>query len=451
MPLLLVVGLAGVLVVVAAVAVFAIPIEKIAYAAVAMLVLVITWNGFRLVGGALANAFLLLSFAAVIGQAMVARRAIRLPQWLFAAAIGFAAAAMLNVIFPANGGLLNETLLQYRVTPRPAHPIGFLTYPSNLLTLVEFEISLVVIPLLIAAVATTAERVNRLIDMWTISAAVNGAVGLVQYATQGGRAPGLTIHPNYLALTCAIAIPTALLWVSRGGRWRTSGLFALTLMLGGEYASGSRSGAIAALLAIAATVAAIPRLRRGLGITAPLAGMAVVAVLAFTSTGQQAVNQLRLGGNESTVVNTTGSDMTRTQLANVGWDQFQARPLQGVGFAVIEDAHDIYLQLLAAGGLLALASFVVFVGGVASSTLRARTGPLRDAASAVGIAFVVWLVNGVFTNQLADKYLYVVPGLLLAMSYVAVTAGARATDPVTARGVEPPRSVAGATAGATAS
>jgi hypothetical protein len=31
----------------------------------------------------------------------------------------------------------------------------------------------------------------------------------------------------------------------------------------------------------------------------------------------------------------------------------------------------------------------------------------------------MWLVNGVVDSQLADKYLYVVPGLLVALSYAA--------------------------------
>ena len=431
-PPVLVVAL-GVVAVLAAFAIFAIPVDQLGFAAVGLLLVVITWNGVRFGGGAIADPLLALAFLAVVAQLLATRRSPLVPVWLVAAAMGFTAAALLNVIFPPNSGLVNDTLLQYRTV---AHPLGgtngYLTAPSNLLVLVQVLIGFILIPLMIAAVATTPRRVDRLVDAWTISGTVNGAVGLVGLLTSGGRAAGLTIHPNYLALTCAMTVPTALLWVNRGGRWRLAGVVAVALILGGEYGSGSRSGAVAALLALVATVAALPRLRRGFGLTLPLAGMAALAVLLFTPTGKSVLSQLRFGGDVKTQISVNGSDTQRSQLHHLALQQFESHPVQGIGFMVIEDAHDIYLQLLAAGGVIALLSFVVFAGGVIDSALRARAGPLRDSAWAAGIAFVVWLANGPFTAQLGDKYLYVVPGLVLAMYYVTETAGARepaAADP----------------------
>jgi O-antigen ligase len=274
---------------------------------------------------------------------------------------------------------------------------------------------------------------------------VNGAVGLEQLLTGTQRAAGLTIHPNYLALGCAIAVPTALLWVSRGGRWRLAGLVAVALLLGGEYASGSRSGGVGAVLAVVVTVAALPRLRRGFGFTLPIAGIAVVAVLAFTSAGQSVLAQLRLGGGVKTQISTNSSDTSRAQLHSVALRQFDSHPVQGIGFAVIEDAHNIYYQLLASGGVIAAISFLIFAGGVLDSALRARAGPQRDTAWALAIAFVVWLANGPFTAQLGDKYLYVVPGLLLATSYVAQTVGARGPEAGSAE-IDRPRAWASAPA-----
>ncbi len=51
------------------------------------------------------------------------------------------------------------------------------------------------------------------------------------------------------------------------------------------------------------------------------------------------------------------------------------------------------------------------------------------------LAIVVWLANGVFDNQLADKYLYVVPGLLYAISRVSLMQQAATTrgDPLPSR------------------
>jgi O-antigen ligase len=162
----------------------------------------------------------------------------------------------------------------------------------------------------------------------------------------------------------------------------------------------------------------------------PAAGMLLLALVLFY--GQEILEQVRFASDTGTAVNTAGSNSERAQLAELAIDQFEARPLQGVGFGVIADAHNIYLQLLAAGGVIAMASFLVFVAGIGASVRRALAGPQRDAAAAAGIAILMWLINGVVDNQVADKYLYVVPGLLVAMAYVATAvapAGARRASP----------------------
>jgi hypothetical protein len=48
-------------------------------------------------------------------------------------------------------------------------------------------------------------------------------------------------------------------------------------------------------------------------------------------------------------------------------------------------------------------------------------GAQRDAAIAGAIAVAMWLISGFITNQLAGNYLYVVPGVLVGMAYVATT------------------------------
>jgi hypothetical protein len=42
---------------------------------------------------------------------------------------------------------------------------------------------------------------------------------------------------------------------------------------------------------------------------------------------------------------------------------------------------------------------------------------------------IAWLTNGVFDNQLADKYLYVVPGLILALSRAVAGTQAEVDEP----------------------
>jgi O-antigen ligase len=139
--------------------------------------------------------------------------------------------------------------------------------------------------------------------------------------------------------------------------------------------------------------------------------VALIFVLLFTKTGSAILHQLRLGGAKST----SGSNYQRSLVNDAAWAQVKARPLEGVGYGVLGGAHNMYLQLLDAGGVIALVSFIVFIGGVGSSLRRALSGPLRDEAIVCAIAILAWLLNGIFDNQVADKYLYLVPGLLLAI------------------------------------
>jgi O-antigen ligase len=435
-------------------------LDRLAFGAVAVSILVITWNGLRAGGGAVANAFLVPAFLTVAMRTVVLRKPVPLPPWLFAAAIGFALAAMLRVIFPPDSSTLNEILLHYRTIPVAggAQPNIFVPR-SDLPALIQFEVALLVIPLLVASVADTPRRIERLLDVFVLGAAINAGVGLVDWAgfhvapivAGAGRSAGLTIHPNYLALTCTVAIPLALLWIGRGGRWRTAGFGCTGLLLAGAYASGSRVGAVTALLGVLATVIVVPSLRTGLGWTVPAVGIVLLALVFFA--GDQILEQIRISGDVGTAVNTAGSDSQRSQLAQLAIDQFQARPLSGVGFSVIADAHSIYLQLLAAGGVIAMLSFLTYLGGLAASVWRAMAGPLRDVAAAAGISIVMWLINGFIDNQLGDKYLFVIPGLLIALSYVAATRAPESRRPLPVSGQTPtsrslaPAPVAGSAGG----
>ena len=305
--------------------------------------------------------------------------------------------------------------------------------PGNVSTLGKYELALVLIPLLIAAVGTSPRRCVRLVDLWVAGAVVNACVAVADYAgvahitpigIYANRSSGLTVQPNYLALTCVISIPLAMLWLGRSRRWTFAGLLAVPILLGGVYASGSRAGTVAAVLAAAGTVVVVPRLRPGLRFIIPLGGIAILLLLMFTNIGAKVLSQVRLGASNTTSV----SNYQRSLVAQAALDQIGDRPLEGVGFSVIANAHDIYLELLDAGGVIVLVSFLVFIAGLAQSLRRSRAGPLRDEAAVCALAVAAWLANGVFDNQLADKYLYVVPGLLYAISRVSAMQPAATRD-----------------------
>jgi hypothetical protein len=404
-----------------------VPPDRLAFFLVGVVVLTVTWNGFRLAGGSFGNLFLALAGITAIVHVVVDRRPIVIPPWLLVTAAGMAVAGIIVGIFPPNIGLANMATIQYNQLAITAGvAINLIVGPrSNIAALIKFEIALLVLPTILVLVATTPARINRLLDLFTISAAVNAFVGIADYAgfhslapvaAIGKRTAGLTVHPNYLALTCALAMPAALRWVGRSRRGTYAGLGVTLILIGGEYATGSRDGNVAAAVGLLLSVAFLPRLRPLLRYVLPAAGVAFVALLAFTHLGHSIINQLRLGGPTAS---TTGSNYQRSVFAHVAERQISARPLEGVGFSVDNDAQNIYLQILASGGLIAAAAFLVFVGGLAQCLRRSLGGPVREEAIVIGIAVFVWLLNGYYDAQIADKYLYVLPGILIACARVS--------------------------------
>jgi O-antigen ligase len=393
--------------------------------------------------------------ADVIGR----KRPLSMPPWLLLAGLGLFLAFVVTMIFPPSDAILQrQALLSATIAQQSGvtGPVASLGLGADTVNLIFFELALVLIPILIAAVATTPRRCRLMMDLFTAGAIINGAFGVLDIAgihlgpnpPYQNRSLGLTIHPNYLALTCVIALPMAMLWFGRSRRYTWAGVIGVTSLLGGVYASGSRAGFVAAGIGLVVTVCFVPRLRRSLQYVLPVVGGLLVAVLLFTSTGHKLLVQLRLA-HSSTQTTTAGSNYQRSILAHTAWETIKLRPISGIGWSVVTGAHDIYLELLESGGVIAMAAFLTFIGGIIASVRSALSGPLRDEAIVCGMAILAWLANGVFDNQVADKYLYFVPGLVVAIARTTwLLQSKRApsvspVDPRLARAPAPARELAG--------
>jgi hypothetical protein len=223
-------------------------------------------------------------------------------------------------------------------------------------------------------------------------------------------------------VTAALVIP----WVTlrlisvrsvRATLWWSSVLGTLTA---GILVSGSRS----ALLAVPAGVIALLLVGRGVSrklvplVVGAGAILGVAAIGARFSGSQTFVAVNRLTGTSTSVA---ASDSTRVARYHVAVSDFLSHPIAGVGYQAIRQALDIYLQLAASGGVLALAGFAVFVLWVISADRAlvrdAPAGQLRNLGGALAGSMVVWLVYGLFQNGIYERYLYVAAGLTVAAGY----------------------------------
>ena len=335
-------------------------------------------------------------------------------------------------------------------------------FGQNLLPAARFAVALSVGTAAIAVAASTPKRRTIIAGLWVTAAAISALIAVADsvFGTEigprltglvfnaGARVGGLANHPNQLAAAAVIALPVALAYagaprIRASERWVAIGL--VCVLVAGVLVSGSRAGAIALPVVVLATAAwAAPgRFRRQQMFVAGALVVAVIALL-VVNPNIASVTTSRLGASESTAV----SDESRRELMTQAVSHFLDRPLTGHGFAESRAAHMIYLQVLAAGGLLALLAFVLFFAGTISrgrNAMRAVDLPPSDRALALGctVAVVAWMVLGLVQNMLYDRYLYVAPGLVLALAAAVgsrqVVGRQRDGDQSAASGGVPPR------------
>ena len=302
---------------------------------------------------------------------------------------------------------------------------------------VKFMIALALTPLVIASVGASAERIALLADMWILGASVNAAVATTDflgvthigqgitgelYNTYTNRSTGLAATPNHLGLVAAMALPVALSRVlSTASRRRALYLAAIVVLSGGVLSSGSRAALVAAAVGIVVLPLLHPIARKQilLGFAVVVLALAVGAAIVPSARSHVLIAVHRLTGSDPS---SAPSDSVRRADLKMGFSEFRAHPLTGNGFAVVRDAHDMYLQLVDAGGILALPAFLIFAGGVCSMGLRLRrdrklSRASQNLAAAFTASMTVWLACGIVSNEVYDRYLYLPAGLLLGLLF----------------------------------
>jgi O-antigen ligase len=238
--------------------------------------------------------------------------------------------------------------------------------------------------------APSAARVVLLALSYVVGTAISVIYGVVAGST-ADRNLGLTLHPNGLGYTClySVALLPFLLNARPSWRWPLRALALIALV--GMWTSGSRGSVITLTLVLLVYI-----IVEG-SATAIFFGWGLAAVLIFvretvTSVGGNNVLARLLGGGSAE--DATGQ---REVALHTALDQIREHPLLGSGFSALRAAHDIYLQIYAALGLLALIGLVLVLIGLATPVMR-RNDPLRQVAY-VAVAFVLL---GPLSDSLSD-------------------------------------------------
>lgn len=380
----------------------------------------IPWSGFRLHGFAFGDIFLVLAAVALVG-ADLSRPLPKFPAWVWFFVGTVLLTGVANQLFPASpeyflqrNQLLNNYIVVHSAIPQSTNltVMGPMVVRLVLLTLVfgiargydprapfRFAMAFVVGVSICALVAFSDSR------GWTsIGASVVGV------PAGGGRSSGLTQSPNGVAMICVFALPLAI-WRAQAtrGSARAIALVGLASTLLGLYASGSRSGAAAAGITGLISLALLPGYRRHL--TSVMLGLSLVGAGLFVADpplGTKILSGLRLAN-----ANTTGSDQARSIVNTQGLHDFLHSPIFGVGFGVSEQAHIVYLQALAVGGVLLLAGLVIYLGG--ALVRSARLARQDSFAVALFASVVGGVLFNAFQNALTPTFVYFIDALVSAL------------------------------------
>jgi O-antigen ligase len=235
------------------------------------------------------------------------------------------------------------------------------------------------------------------------------ASGLVSYE---GRAIGLTRHPNILGLCSMLALTLIPFLLQELPRWCGWIVLAAAGVCGyGVWISGSRAALLVAVAMVLVYLVLSRSVERGL----LLFGASILPVylvgrtLSSGDVGNNILNRFVGGGSAS------ASDLAREQLVREAVERFLSSPVLGVGFADALEAHNIYLQVAASGGVLGLAFYLVLLASVVRQPLRLPARYRLLALPAFGYVLV-----GFITPLLWDRYIW----CLLALPFLMSVRGA---------------------------
>lgn len=177
-----------------------------------------------------------------------------------------------------------------------------------------------------------------------------------------GRASGLTPQPNSLGIDMALTLPALLLFWCEMRSWIVRALILMGIVAiykVSEY-TGSRASLVSLIISLVAFLIVRSRYRiRGLCIGAAVLLLAVALreVIAAFPGGldrTSALGRLILGAPYSNGV--------RETLNSIAYHQWVENPIFGVGYDVLRVAHNLYLQMLDAAGVVGLLGYLCALG-----------------------------------------------------------------------------------------
>ena len=256
------------------------------------------------------------------------------------------------------------------------------------------------------------EQIKSFSWLWIAGGVISALVALLLPDLETfTRPPGLTPHPNHLAIISLILVGVTLgVIAAEPTRNRILlGLAAASILFAAIVASGSRAGLAAALLVVLLALIAT-RDRTTVAITVGVLVVGVALVLGGAAGEDNALTRLSEGGTER--------GERREAVNTAGWERFKGDPVTGVGFEQVLEPHNLPLMLGSSAGVLGIIGgamlIVLALGTYAVAVWKRMAEHPAFGAMLAGLAAAVigYLAASMFQNVLWDRNVWIAIALM---------------------------------------
>lgn len=295
---------------------------------------------------------------------------------------------------------------------------------------------------------------RRIFIAYVLSAAINASIGLIEFvgidvanaigaqALEGdsyigiGRARGLTLHPNLLGLTCAVAFPLVFMMKRRTIWSKVFQLLVGVLIFAGVAAAGSRAALLAVFVSgvIIFGVSTTAKQKFVSILFLPIVGIVLFLLMEYTALGEYitlivALQRFIDGLNGAGRV--TDSNDERLGHLRLAAENIDTYPIAGAGFEWIQHAHSIYVQVVEAAGFLGAAALLLYIASFAFRYLVALGISRGDRLlSLSALSVLAYLVSGIASNSLYTRPIILPFALLWAACNVVGRNAGPSQNPV---------------------
>jgi O-antigen ligase len=290
-------------------------------------------------------------------------------------------------------------------------------FGGNMAAIARFLVG-VGFPLLAFALARLDRRqVRQVLGAFVAGGSLSAMASLVLPHSYG-RAQGLAGFPTHLGTLSLYCIggAVALLLGRRGVR--PIPVVAIPILLLGVIESGSRAS-LGAVMIFFVLVGPLTRLRSVMG-GAILAVVVVGAVFAFGGVRVEGENAIGRTLNPGSV-SAQYSDNARSTLQHELIARWKQVPFTGTGLSYMRASHNVYLGVLASGGVLAVLGLIALIAVLIRRVIATRHDVMTMALTS---AYLAYLVGAWFDNVFFLSWQWFFTAMVMV-----VAATARPADP----------------------